>query len=272
MIFRDSLRAALLAAIGVMFIAGPASSNALKIGGTGAVTELLVQLAPAFQVETGIVLEVIPLLGSTGAINATAAGKLGAVFSGRDLTATEKSRGLGVATTLLTPFGFVTSRTSSENLKRIEIVELYRADKPVWPDGTPVLIHLRPVAESDNIVLGQLFPGMTEALGHLRTTRRDLTIAATDQDNADLAEKNNGSLAGASLTQIVTEARRLRFVSIEGVTPSLENYRNGSYPYVKKLYLIVSSMISPEAAAFIAFLEKPAVRELLKAAGVAVVK
>lgn len=177
MIRRDNLRAALLAAIGVMFIASPALSNALKIGGTGAVTALLVQLAPAFQAETGMVLEVVPGLGSTGGNNATAAGKIGAAFSGRELTAAEKSRGLSVASTLLTPFGFVTSRASSENLKRIEIVELYRADKPVWPDGTPVLFHLRPVAESDNIVLGQLFPGMTEALGHLRSTRRDLTIA-----------------------------------------------------------------------------------------------
>ena len=36
------------------------SAATLKAGGTGAVTKLLHQLAPAFEAETGIVLEVAP--------------------------------------------------------------------------------------------------------------------------------------------------------------------------------------------------------------------
>ena len=243
------------------------SAATLKVGGTGAVTELLHQLAPAFEAETGIVLEVVPSLGTSGANAALADGKLGLAVSGRDLNAKETARGLTVAGTLRTPFGLATSRTGPENLKRDEIAHLYGADKPVWPDGTPVQIVLRPVLESDNIVLGNLFPGMVEAIQQLRK-RNDLSIAATDQDNAEMGEKAKGSLVSATMAQVTTEKRNFRFVSIDGVAPSLEGLQNGSYPYGKTMYLMVPSVVSPEATAFVAFLGKSAGETLLRTAGI----
>ncbi len=108
---------------------------------------------------------------------------------------------------------------------------------------------------------------MTEALVHLRK-RPDLSIAATDQDNADVAERVKGSLTGASLVQILSEKRNLRFVSIDGVGATLENYQNGSYPYAKPLYVVVPSAVSADARAFIAFLATPATEVLLRRAGI----
>ncbi|MDP2331101.1 MAG: substrate-binding domain-containing protein [Reyranella sp.] len=262
---RTGLRATVLAAIGVMLALSPAWGETLRIGGTGAVTELLRRMGPALTADTGIALEVVPGLGTTGANSAVADGKLGLAFSGRELRDREMARGLRVAAVLRTPFGFVTSRQGPDNLKKSGIVALFRADRPMWPDGTPILIHLRPADESDYIVLGELFPGMTEVIQQLRK-RRDLSVVATDQDNADMAEKVKGSLAAATFTQIVTEKRDLRFVSIDGVAPSLENYLDGSYPYGKSLYVIVPSAISPDAQAFLAFLAGPAGVALLRQA------
>lgn len=259
-------RAAIGWMLGFMLAFSPATAETLRVGGTGAVTELLVQLAPAFEHESGIALQVIPGLGTSGANDALADGKLGLVFAGRDLRDKEKAKGLKLATTFRTPFGLVTSRPGPENLKRDDIAALFGSDSPLWPDGTPILITLRPVDESDNIVLGEFFPGLTQALQRLRT-RRDLSVAATDQDNADMAEKLKGSLNSATLTQIVTEKRKLRFVSIDGVAATLENYQNGSYPYGKSVYVVVPSVIGPEAQAFLAFLARPATRSLLRDAG-----
>ena len=243
------------------------SAATLRVGGTGAATELLNQIGPAFEAETGIVLEVVPSLGTSGANAALADGKLGLAISGRDLNAKETASGLTVAGTLRTPFGLATSRKGPDNLKKDEIARLYGADKPVWPDGTPVLIVLRPVLESDNIVLGGLFPGMVEAIQQVRK-RSDLSLAATDQDNAELGEKTKGSLVGATLVQITTEKRNLRFVSIDDVAPSLAGLQDGSYPYGKIMYLVVPSVVSPEDAAFLAFLAKPAGVSLLRKAGI----
>ena len=55
--------------------------------------------------------------------------------------------------------------------------------------------------------------------------RRDLSIAATDQDNADVAEKLKGSLISATLTQIMTEKRNLSSSRSTALPRRLENYR-----------------------------------------------
>ena len=96
------------------------------------------------------------------------------------------------------------------------IAQLYQSNDPTWADGTPIRIILRPTTDSDTWLLGQTFPGMSAAMAKVRK-RADLSIAATDQDNADMAEKTPGSLVGATLTQLQGENRDLRFVPIDGV-------------------------------------------------------
>lgn len=257
---------------GIVLIAGqpaadPAPSAPLRIGGTGAVTALLTQIAPAFEAETGFTLQAVPSLGTTGANAAVADGVLGLAVSGRDLNQAEAARGLSVAATLRTPFGFVSSRAGPDNLDSTQIPALYRADRAKWADGSPVRIILRPTDESDNWVLGALFPGMADAIRQARK-RSDLSIAATDQDNAEMAEKVAGSLVAATLVQMTTEKHALQFVSIDGVAPTLENYENGSYPYAKHLQLVVPRQVSPAAAAFLAFLRSPEAASLLRKAGI----
>lgn len=249
----------------------PVAADTLKVGGTGAITELLSQLVAPFKAATGTDLDVVAGLGTSGANNAVASGKLGLSVSGRELRDAEKAKGLKIAGAFRTPFGLVTSRKGPDTFKAVEIAGLYRADAPTWPDGTPVLIMLRPTDESDNDLLGQSFPGMADALLLLRK-RRDISIAATDQDNAETAEKVKGSLTGASLVQVTTEKRNLRFVSIDGVAVTLENYLDGTYPHAKTLYIVVPAAPGPEALAFIAFLATPASVALLRQAGVIAAK
>ena len=177
---------------------------------------MLTQLAPAFEAETGIALEVVPSLGSSGANAAAADRLLGLSVATRDLTAKETARGLRVAAVFRTPFGLATSRHDLQNFRSDEIAQLYQADKPLWPDGMPILIVLRPVDDSSDTFLGGLFPGMADALARLHK-RPDLSLAATDRANADMGERTKGSLIGTALTQVTTEKRNLRFVAIDGV-------------------------------------------------------
>lgn len=238
------------------FVALPAAAQELKIGGTGSVTEAMRQLAPAFAAETGITLTILPSLGTTGANNALMDGKLGLAIGGRDLRDREKARGLQVSGHLRTPFGFVTSREGPDNLRRADIVGLHQTANPTWPDGMPLLFVLRPVDETDNELLAGFFPGMAGATAQLRK-RRDISVAATDQDNADAAERTKGSLVAATLAQVKAEGRNLRFVAIDGVRPTMQTYVDGSYRYVKLLYLVAPPEPSGEAKAFLDFLAKP---------------
>jgi phosphate transport system substrate-binding protein len=263
------LIAAVLGALAIVAAARPALADSLRISGTGLVTEALRALAPGFAAKTGISLDIVADLGTTGASNAILDGKLDLAIGGRDLRDKEKAQGLQVLMVLRTPFGFVTSRPGPDNLDKQDILRLFQAANPTWPDGMPVLIALRPAGEIDNQILATLFPGMGDVLAQLRR-RRDLSIAATNHDNADLAEKTKGSLVAATLTQIKAERRNLRFVAIDHVEPSLVAYLDGSYPYGKLLYVVVPAAPSAKARHFVQFLASPETRPQLDELALAV--
>lgn len=97
--------------------------------------------------------------------------------------------------------------------------------------------------------------------------RRDTNIAATDQDNADAAERIEGSLTGSTLTQMITEQRNVRLTPIDGVAPSVATAESGAYPFSKTLYFVLPAMKTPEAERFIAFIRSATGQELLRANG-----
>lgn len=264
-------RLALLLSAAALLLPGltpiAAAAETLRIGGTGAATAALELFGPEFTKATGITLEVIPGLGTGGANAATADGVLGLAVAGRDLKEKELALGLKVAATFQTPFGLVTSRPGEEEMSSAEIAAFFAAAQPTWPDGKPMRIILRPVEESDNTVLGNLFPGLAEAIEQARL-RPDLSVAATDQDNALAAEATEGSLVGATLTQILTEKRNLRFVAIDGVAPSLSAYEDGSYPYGKTLFVVVPANPSPEAEAFLSYIQTPEAKAIQREMGI----
>jgi ABC-type phosphate transport system substrate-binding protein len=69
-----------------------------------------------------------------------------------------------------------------------------------------------------------------------------------------MAEQTPGSLTGATFTQMKMEKRNLRFVAIDGETPSLENYQSGAYPLGKSLYFVLGAKKSSACESFLEFL------------------
>ena len=127
-------------------------------------------------------------------------------------------------------------------------------------------VILRTKSDSDTPILGAMFPGMVSAIEAARK-RQDVPVAATDQDNADAAERVPGSLAGSTLTQIKIEQRPLRMVSIDGVAPSVETLESGAYPFSKTIYFVLPARKNSSADGFVAFLRSPAGQAILRDAG-----
>lgn len=264
---RTITRFAALIAITIFSQNQSAIGETLRIGGTGSTNELVKSLGVVFAQESGIQLVLIPSLGTSGANNAVVDGVLDLSISGRPLNADEKTRGLSVVAEFKTPFVLATSHSKPNGIKGVDLAQLYLSDQPVWADGTAVRIILRPTNESDTLLLGVQFPGMVDAITKVRK-RSDLTVAATDQDNADLAEKTAGSLVAATLTQIKMEKRNLRLVAIDGVEPTLQNLEGAKYPYVKALYVVTSGNKNPAVERFILFLRSPKGASVLREADV----
>jgi phosphate transport system substrate-binding protein len=252
----------ILAAAAIAAASNLAAADGLRMGGTGAATEVLRHLASKFT-DSSVKIEVIPSLGSSGAIRALADGVLDLIVSGRPLKREEAERGLVETMAVRGPYGLVTSHRSPNALRSGEIAGIYALGKSRWQDDTPIRVILRPRSDSDTPLLGSLFPGMAAAIEEARK-RPDVPTAATDQDNADLAERVPGSLAGATLTQIAMESRKLRFVPIDGVAPTIANFESGQYPYAKTLHFVVSASPKPAVVRFLAFLKSPAGRQALR--------
>ncbi len=244
-------------AAGLMMAAlliSPAFAGTMAMGGTGGVTEPLRVIGQRFSaLSGGGVVDVVPGLGSGGAISAAADGVLQVAVSGRPLTAVEAARGLTVTSVVCTPYVLATSRPEPASLDRGAIAALYAQTAPRWADGQPVRIVLRPRGESDNDVLFRSFPGVEQAVQQARQ-RDSVPVAATDQENADMAEQIPGSLVGTTYAQMITERRSLRMMAINGVPPDLDAYQSNRYPIGKPLYIIIKRDQAPEVTRFLDFL------------------
>ena len=235
---------------------GSVAAQTLRVGGTGTAIGMLQQVGAEFTAATGVKVDVVSSLGSTGAIRALTDGLLDIAVPARPLKPDESAAGLRQVAVLRTAYVIATSHPNPDGLKRADIAKIFSAEKPAWSDGTPVRIILRPRSDTDTALLAELFPGMVDALEVARG-RPELPTAATDQDNAALAEHTPGSLTGTTTTQIKTEHRDLHAVRLDGVGPTLANFESGAYRFEKKLYFIVPRNSAAAAQRFVDFLRSP---------------
>lgn len=232
------------------------AADQLRIGGTGSSIGMLGKVGAKFTAATGTGVRVIPGLGSSGSIRALTDGKLDIAVSARPVKPAELAAGVRQVMMVRTGFVLATSYPKPKGFKVADLPGIYMADKPVWTDGAPIRLILRPRSETDTKLLGKLAAGMDEAIEALRL-RAEVPIAATDQDNADMAERQKGSLTGTTLTQLKTEDRRLNLVPLDGVEPTFANFESGRYPFEKKLYFILRPNDVPAASQFIDFMRSP---------------
>lgn len=227
---------------------------------------MLQRIGAAFtQHEPGTTLMVLPNLGSGGAIAGVADGLLDFAVSGRRLNS-EEAKSLTAIALASTPFGLASSQPNPGNIKSVDIAAFFQNVRSVWPDGTSVRVVLRSSAEVDAILLANTFPNMAAAIEQLRG-HPEIPVVATDQDNVVLAEKMVGSLTAVTLTQVVTEQRRLHFLAIDGADPTLENLERGIYPYRKDFYFVFAHSKKPAVERFIAFLRSAEGEKLLRETG-----
>jgi phosphate transport system substrate-binding protein len=245
---------------------GVAQARPLNVGGTGGALGTLRALAQAFEQETGTPVIVRPSLGTLGGLRAMAGGKLDIAVIGRDLTEAERARGPRRFLVTRTPFGLATSIQDPPPLAAEVIASYLLEPRMRWPNGIPVRIVLRPAADTDYQVIYAAFPGAEAAVAQLRQ-RQDIPIAATDQENLDLAETIPGSLVGTTLAQVITERRNLRFIPLNGIRPSLEAMEAGVYSASKSFHFLVGANPSEEATAFAAFITSPSGLALLRRCG-----
>ncbi len=244
-----------------------ARAEEIRLGGTGAALGLLTRLGDAFAAgRAGVTVTVLPSLGSGGGIAAVRDGAIDLAVSARPLTAAERTAGVRATAWLSTPLVFVTSRQVAPSIAAATLVRFYADPTPTWPDSMPVRVIMRPAGEASLDGLVPQLAGFGEALATARQ-RRNVPVAATDQDNIELARAAEGSLTATTLLQLTTENVALRFVAIDGVAPSVAALRAGTYRLQLAMHLVLGPRPTQATLQFVAFLRTPQAAAIVDASG-----
>ncbi|MBI5055848.1 MAG: substrate-binding domain-containing protein [Nitrospirae bacterium] len=244
------------------------AENELKIGGVGSALGTMKVLGLAFEkAHPGIRVKIFPSLGSTGGIKAAAEGSIDIGLSGRGLQGTEVSLELSITEYSKTPLVLVANKSvRASGLTTREIVEIYKGEKLAWPDGQRIRLILRPSHDSDTLVIRKITPEMGRAV-EAALSREGMLAAATDQENADIIEKTPGAVGFSTLSQIVSEERRLQILTYNGMSPGVNNFASGHYPIFKSLFIVTKHQRSDKVNKFLDFIKSPEGRKILEEYG-----
>ena len=97
--------------------------------------------------------------------------------------------------------------------------------------------------------------------------RRGIPVGATDQENADIAQRTEGALAMASLIQVRAEKLSLRPLPLDGVVPSTDTVADGTYPFPFRICLLLPAQPSAAGQRFVSYAMSREGRDTLRSLG-----
>lgn len=244
------------------------AQETIRIGGTGTGLGSITLLASAFQKKyPDIKIRIMPSIGSSGAIQATAAYALDIGLCGRSLNEKEAGLGLVVTEYARTPFVFAVRKdVPVAGLSTGELVKIYQGKMQTWPNGEWVRVVLRPKSDADTHIARNISPEMSAAVD-MALAREGMLMAVTNQESNAMISKTSGSIGFSTLTQIMTENHPVKALAIDGVDPVTNNGANKHYPFMKTLSLLTKPAASPSVRRFIDFVRSPEGAAILRKTG-----
>jgi len=266
---KSTYRSALLAlACAVAAPSVAVAQQPVRVGGTGSAVAAMARLGDAAATEDpGIRVQVLPSLGSTGAIRAVSDGALDVGVSGRTLREEERARGLASREVARTPFVFaVGPRVTVSGLTTEELVAIYHGKRGAWPDGLRIRPVLRPRSDADTDLLRSISPEVAVAVD-AAAARPGMLVAVTNTECNEMVARSPGAIGPTTLLQVRAEHHPVRPLPWNGVEPTLENLASGRYRLGKSIHVIYRTPGSDGVRRFLAFLGSPRGRQLLRDLG-----
>jgi phosphate transport system substrate-binding protein len=244
------------------------AAETLQIAGTGSAIGTMKMLASAFEKKNpGVKVQVLPSVGSSGAIKAVVKGAIDIGLISRSLKEEESGLGLSVTEYAKTPFILVAKETVPiSGLSSGALAKIFRNEMQTWPNGERIRLIMRPATETDTLLAKSISREMSWAVEDA-LSRQGMLIALTDQDSIQMLEKTPGALGFSTLTQVIAEKRRLKILALDGKSPVVKSRINISYPFFKTLSLVTKSESSPTVRRFIDFVLSARGRHILADSG-----
>ncbi|PID40702.1 MAG: phosphate ABC transporter substrate-binding protein [Proteobacteria bacterium] len=244
-------------------------SAAIIIGGTGNALGTMGWLAEAYQKNNPEVkINVLPSIGSSGAIKSVPTGRIQIGLSARPLKEAESKKGIVAIEYARTPTIFaVSNKTKVDAVTQSQLVDIYKGVLKKWPDGSTIRPLVRQAKDDNSKQIKALSPELDKAMD-IAIANKNFLFAATDQEAVDMIEKTPGCFGVTALALILSEKRDIHALTFDGVAPTVEACIAGDYPIVKRFYFILPKAgRSAQVNAFLDFVFSKEGVEILKQNG-----
>lgn len=248
--------------------ASPAAkfANRFIVAGSGTNLPITEQLAVAYRKKTGSKIEVPKSIGSDGAVKAVQDGTISLGLVSRPLTNAEQAAGLKTIQYARVGIVFaVHPSVREDNVTFEEILQMHRAQKSVWADGTRIKVLIRNVHDSSNQILFSMIPGFRRVIEESLAENR-WPIMYHDVEMSDSLRAKAGTFGHTDTTSIKIFGG-IKALSLNGIEPTPENVRSGRYPWVKELSFLYKGELSDQAKRFVEYVLSSEGRTIVEANG-----
>jgi len=244
------------------------ASSSLTIEGTGDSQELLRELAKAYEKKYPNDFIIIPnSVGSSGGIKKLMASQCELSRVARPLNQKEEEKGLKNIIFGYSPIVFVINGdTKDTTLLEKNIIDIFQGDLTNWDEianiGLTGKIYIvnREEGDSSRNVLDK------NILDFKKIEKPAGTTAFYNQEAVRILTKNKNTIGYLAIVN--TKNTNLKIVKFNGISPTLENIKNGKYKLVTPLGLVYKGKLNRLAKDFIIFLKSKEAKKIMYNYGV----
>jgi len=245
------------------------TGDTIVVDGSTGVRPLVAALAKAYQEgNPGVDMEIGKGMGTKTRIRALAEGKIDIAMASHGLNVEDITRqGMAVheIAKVAVVFG-VNASVAATGLADSQICDIYSQKLKNWNEvGSPELAiapHTRPDTEVDAEVV-------RAKIGCLKDLRIPESVAVMPKggDMAKGLAATSGAIGMTTMTVVKQSRGQIRQVSLNGIAPSAENVRSGTYALTRDSFLVTQANPSAAVAKFLAFVRSPAGEQIISANG-----
>ena len=251
------------AIIGCSTIVGCSGSNGVATDGSTSINKVIGALGEAFEADTGITVT-YNATGSGAGIQAVSENRCDIGLSSRELKDTEKSSGLKATVLAYDGIAIIVNQKNPISELPLEtIAKIYTAEITNWSEvgGSDAAIVL--IGREAGSGTRDGFESITNTENNCKY-RQELTSTG---DVITTVSSNPNAIGYASLASVKDTVKVL---SVDGVIPSEETIKDGSYTVQRPFILVTKSdtPLSENAQQFFNYITSEAANDIIRAAGV----
>lgn len=242
------------------------SSDGLRLAGSGSNLPMARALSATFTAGASHHPVVHASIGSGGGVRALLDGVIDIALVSRPLREAEREQGL-----VATPYARVPIVVAAHasvptiDLRRDELVEIYSGRRDRWSDGSRIVVLQRERGDSSHSAVARVVAGFGEANEAAYKESRWRVLYRDDAMREALAD-TRGAI-GLFGQGALPKGSPVQALSIDGVRPSVQTVRDGTYPFAKDFWFVTRGPPIGDAAAFIDFAASQEGQRIIESTG-----